>query len=108
MKSQYFLGRMDVINALAEAQPPTHRVQIEIEVESDAINPQSQEILGAIIEATESRVLGLIGDKESTGELTMVSIPWIRQILAKPISTKIDGIKIWGITLQKLPRLPGK
>lgn len=99
---------MDVISALAGAQPPTHRVQIEIEVEPDAIDPQAREVLEAISEATESRVLGLLSDQESTGELTMVSVAWIRQILAKPIMTRMDGIKIWGITLQKLPRLPRK
>ena len=99
---------MDVINALAGAQPPTHRVQIEIEVEPDAIDPQAREVLEAISEATESKVLRLISDQEGTGELTMVSVAWIRQILAKPIMTRIDGIKIWGITLQKLPRLPRK
>jgi hypothetical protein len=97
---------MDVINVAGA--PPTHRLQIEIEVEPDAIDPQAKEVLEAIMEAMESRILHLISDKESTGELTMVPVAWIRQILAKPIMTRIDGIKIWGITLQKLPRLPRK
>jgi hypothetical protein len=106
MKPRYFFGKMDVINAAGA--PPTHRLQIEIEVEPDAIDPQAKEVHEAIMEAMEARILRLIGDQQTTGELTMVSVAWIRQILAKPIMTRMDGIKIWGITLQKLPRLPRK
>lgn len=104
--TRYFLGRMDVLGALAETHPPIHKVQIEIEVTSDAIDPEAKEVHEAILAATESRVSRLLSDKEGTGELTMIPVAWVRQILAQPISTEIDDIKIWGVTLQKQGRLP--
>jgi hypothetical protein len=108
MTPRYFLGRMDVVTALAGAEPPSHRLQIEIEVESDEVDPHTPEFREAIIAATEIQTLSLLSDTEGTGKLAIVPIGAIKKILPAPIKTTTAGIKIWGITLQTLEALPKK
>jgi hypothetical protein len=108
MKPRYFLGRMDVIKPQGGAQPPTHRVQIEIELASEELDPDASEVREAILATMDSRILRVVGDSGRAGEMSMVPVAWVRQILAEPIKTEIAGIKIWGLTLQRLPRIPRK
>jgi hypothetical protein len=81
MTPRYFLGRMDVITALAGAEPPSHRLQIEIEVESDEVDPHTPEFREAIIAATELQTLSLLSNTEGAGELALASVGAIRKIL---------------------------
>jgi hypothetical protein len=108
MTPRYFLGRMDVITALAGAEPPSHRLEIEIELESDGVDPLAPEFREAIVAATEVQTLSLLSDQEGTGELVIVPIGAIRKALPTPITTTAAGIKIWGITLQTLEPMPKK
>jgi hypothetical protein len=70
MKPRYFLGRMDVIKPQGGEQPPTHRVQIEIELASEELDPDASEVREAILATMESRILRVVGDRGRAGEMS--------------------------------------